>query len=253
MTTLHRPSLLAVALVAALGFARSAFAAEITPSEARAIAREAYMYGYPMVDSYRIQHAYFVDRASPEFKAPWNQLRNIPRVFTPEDKAVPVPNSDTPYSMIGLDLRAEPIVITVPPIARERYFSVQFIDAYTHNFAYLGSRTTGNDGGSFLIAGPGWKGELPKGVKRVIRAETELALAVFRTQLFQPDDLDQVKRVQAGYQAQPLSVFLGKAGAKAAPRIDFITPLTPAAAKTSPGFFSVLNFVLRFCPTVPSE
>jgi hypothetical protein len=231
----------------------TAHAADLTPAEARAIAKEAYIYGYPMVDSYRIQHAYFVDRASPEYKAPWNQLRNIPRVFTPEDKAVQVPNSDTPYSMIGLDLRAEPIVITVPPIARARYFSVQFIDAYTHNFAYLGSRTTGNDGGSTLIAGPGWKGELPKGVKRVIRSETELALAVIRTQLFRPDDLDQVKQVQAGYQAQPLSVFLGKAGAEAAPRIDFIKPLTAAAAKTSPEFFNVLNFVLRFCPTVPSE
>jgi len=146
-------SLRIVALLGALALT-STHAAAITPAEARAIAKEAYIYGYPMVDSYRIQHAYYVNRESPEFKAPWNQLRNIPRVFTPEDKAVQVPNSDTPYSMIGLDLRAEPIVITVPPIAKERYFSIQFIDDYTHNFAYLGSRTTGNDGGSFLIAGP---------------------------------------------------------------------------------------------------
>jgi hypothetical protein len=228
-------------------------AATPLPAEARAIAKEAYIYGFPMVESYRIQYAYFVDRESPEYKAPWNQLRNIPRVFTPEDKAVPVPNSDTPYSMLGLDLRAEPIVLTVPPIARERYFSVQLVDAYTHNFAYLGSRTTGNDGGSFLIAGPGWKGETPKGVKQVIRSETELALAVFRTQLFKPDDLDNVKQIQAGYQAQPLSVFLGQAAPKAAPRIDFVKPLTPAAAKTSPEFFNVLNFVLQFCPTDASE
>ncbi|MCW5554571.1 MAG: DUF1254 domain-containing protein [Verrucomicrobiae bacterium] len=224
-----------------------------TPAEARAIAKEAYIYGYPMVDSYRIQHAYFVNHESPEFKAPWNQLRNIPRVFTPEDKAVPVPNSDTPYSMIGLDLRAEPMVITIPPIEKERYFSVQLIDAYTHNFAYVGSRTTGNEGGSYLIAGPGWTGETPKGVKQVIRCETELGLAVFRTQLFKPDDLDKVKQVQAGYRVQALSSFLGQAAPKAAPRIDFITPLTPAAAKTSPEFFTVLNFVLQFCPTHPSE
>src|SRR4051812_41412475 len=80
----------------------------VTPAEARAIARDAYVYGYPVVDSYRIQHAYFVDAKNPEYKAPWNQIRNIPRVFTPEDKAVQTPNSDTPYSMAGLDLRAEP-------------------------------------------------------------------------------------------------------------------------------------------------
>jgi len=247
-----KQTLLGVVLVGTLALT-SARAAEVTPAEARAIAKEAYIYGYPMVDSYRIQHAYFVNHESPEFKAPWNQLRNIPRVFTPEDKAVPVPNSDTPYSMLGLDLRAEPIVITVPPIAKERYFSVQLIDAYTHNFAYLGSRTTGNDGGSYLIAGPGWKGRPPKGVKQVIRSETELGLAVFRTQLFKPDDIDNVKQVQAGYRAQPLSTFLGKPGPKAAPTIDFIKPLAPAEAKTSPEFFNVLNFVLQFCPPHPSE
>ena len=115
-------------------------------------------------------------RENPEYKGPWNQIHNIPRVYTPDDKAVQTPNSDTPYSMLGLDLRAEPIVLTVPPIEKDRYFSVQLIDAYTFNFDYIGSRATGNDGGSFLIAGPGWKGETPKGVKKVIRSETELVL-----------------------------------------------------------------------------
>src|SRR6478752_3353420 len=82
------------------------YGAEATPAEARAIAKEAYSYGYPIVDSYRILHAYFVNRENPEYKAPWNQVLNIPRVYTPEDKAVQTPNSDTPYSMIGMDLRA---------------------------------------------------------------------------------------------------------------------------------------------------
>ncbi len=225
----------------------------VTPEEARAIAKEAYIYGYPMVDNYRIQHAYFVDRESPEFKAPWNEIRNIPRVYTPADKAVQTPNSDTPYSMLGMDLRAEPIVLTVPPIEKGRYFSVQLIDLYTFNFAYIGSRTTGNDGGSFLIAGPGWKGETPKGVKKVIRSETELLLAAYRTQLFNPGDLDNVKKIQAGYKAQPLSAFLGQPAPKAAPAIDFIKPLTPAQQKTSLQVFNILNFLLQFCPTDPSE
>ncbi|MGO7565174.1 DUF1254 domain-containing protein, partial [Rhizobium johnstonii] len=75
--------------------------------------------------------------------------------------------SDTPYSMLGLDLRAEPMVLTVPTIEKDRYFSIQMIDAYTFNFDYIGSRTTGNDGGSLLIAGPNWKGETPKGITKV--------------------------------------------------------------------------------------
>ena len=243
-----------VALIVGAVFSAVTHAQEtLTPAEARAIAKEAYIYGYPMVDSYRIQHAYFVDSTNPEYKGAWNQIKNIPRVFTPDDKAVQTPNSDTPYSMLGLDLRAEPIVLTVPLIQKDRYYSIQLIDAYTFNFAYIGTRTTGNDAGKFLIAGPDWKGETPKGVKKVIRSETELVLAAYRTQLFNPADLDNVKQVQAGYQVQTLSAFLGQPAPKAVPRIDFIKPLTPETQKFSLEFFNVLNFILQFCPTVPSE
>ena len=231
----------------------SVSSADITPADARAIAKEAYIYGYPMVDSYRILHAYFVNRESPEFKAPWNQLTNTPRVYTPDDTAVQTPNSDTPYSMAGLDLRAEPIVLTVPAIEKERYFSIQLIDAYTHNFDYVGTRATGNGGGSFLIAGPGWRGETPPGITKVIRSETELLLAAYRTQLYNPGDIENVKKVQAGYKVQPLSAFLGQPAPKAAPPIDFVDPLTPAQQKTSLELFNVLNFLLQFCPTDPSE
>src|SRR5687767_7687560 len=114
-------------------------AQELTAAEAREIAKEAYVYGFPIVDNYRIQYAYFVDTKNPEYKAPWNQIINIPRVYTPADTAIQTPNSDTPYSMAGLDLRAEPIVLTVPAIEKDRYFSVQLIDLYTFNFDYIGS------------------------------------------------------------------------------------------------------------------
>jgi hypothetical protein len=246
------------ALAAAFGFSAFVFAAapraeDITPSEARAIAKDAYIYGFPMVDSYRIQYAYFVDTKNPEYKGPWNHIVNIPRVYTPADKAVQTPNSDTPYSMLGLDLRAEPMVLTVPKIDKDRYFSVQLIDAYTFNFAYIGSRATGNDGGSFVVAGPGWSGDTPKGVKEVIRSETELALAAYRTQLFSPSDIDNVKKVQAGYKIERLSAFLGQPPPAAAPAIDFVKPLSNADERTSLEFFNTLNFILKFAPTVPSE
>ena len=244
--------LLTAICVAGLTLA-SARAEDIAPTEARVIAKEAYIYGFPMVDNYRIQHAYFVDRQNPEFKAPWNEIRSLARLTTPEDKAVQTPNSDTPYSTLGLNLRAEPIVLTVPPVEKERYFSVQLIDAYTHNFAYIGSRTTGNEGGSYLIAGPTWRGGEPKGVKKVIASETEFVFAVYRTQLFNPGDLDNVKKVQAGYKAEPLSAFLGKPAPQAAPAIDFIKALTPETQKTSAEFFNILNFTLQFAPTHPSE
>ena len=242
-----------MALVTTIPFNEARAQSSLTPAEARAMAKEAYLYGYPMVDGYRILYTYFVDTGSPEFKAPWNQIRNIARVYTPEDKAVQTPNSDTLYSMVGLDLRAEPVVLTVPAIEKERYFSIQLIDAYTHNFDYIGSRATSNESGSFLIVGPVWNGQTPRGIKKVFRSETELVLAIYRTQLFNPGDLDNVKKIQAGYKAQPLSAFLGQPAPKAAPVITFIKPLTPAEQKTSLEFFNILNFVLQFCPTVASE
>jgi hypothetical protein len=240
-------------LTLGLAFTWTARGANTTPAEARAIAREAYIYGFPLVDNYRIQYGYFVDTGNPEFKTAWNKIHNTPRVYTPADTAIQTPNSDTPYSFVGMDLRAEPMVLTVPPIEKERYFSIQLIDAYTFNFDYIGSRATGNEGGSYAVAGPTWKGELPRGVKKVFRAETEFVFAVYRTQLFNPGDLDNVKKVQAGYKAETLSAFLGTPAPKAAPAIDFIKPLTPAEQKTSPQFFNILNFALQFCPTHSSE
>jgi hypothetical protein len=144
-------------------------------------------------------------------------------------------------------------VLTVPAMEMERYFSIQLIDYYTFNFDYAGTRTTGNGGGTFLLAGPNWKGETPKGIDKVFRSETELAFPGYRTQLFNPGDIDNVKKVQAGYRVQTLSAFLGQPAPAAAPAINFIKPLTPAQQRTSAEFFNILNFVLQFCPTVPSE
>jgi hypothetical protein len=86
-----------------------------------------------------------------------------------------------------------------------------------------------------------------------VNADTQFALALYRTQLFNQGDLDNVKKIQARYKVQPLSAFLGKPAPEAAPTIDFIKPLTPDEEKTSLEFFNILNFVLRFCPTLPSE
>ena len=100
----------------------------VTPAEARAIAKEAYTYANPMVDNYRIFYGSFVNEKDPEYKTPINQLVNLARVYTHEDRALQTPNSDTPYSWLGMDLRTEPLVMTVPPIEKERYFSIQLID-----------------------------------------------------------------------------------------------------------------------------
>jgi hypothetical protein len=112
-----------IALIPSFRFTEARAQSGVSPSEAPAIAKEAYIYGEPMVDNYRIQHAYFVDRANPEYKAAWNQLSNSARFYTPADTAIQTPNADTLYSFMGADLRSEPLVLTVPTIEKERYFS----------------------------------------------------------------------------------------------------------------------------------
>ena len=82
--------------------------------EAKAIAEEGFIYGLPIVMNYAVMSEYSVDKNSGQFKAPFNQISNEARVFTYKDTAVITPNSDTPYSILWLDLRAEPIVLSVP-------------------------------------------------------------------------------------------------------------------------------------------
>ncbi|WP_319446248.1 MULTISPECIES: DUF1254 domain-containing protein [unclassified Mycobacterium] len=227
--------------------------APVSPQDARAIAKDAYVYGFPIVDNYRVMYSYFVNSDDPEYKGDWNQIHNTARVYTPADTTIQTPNSDTPYSAVGADLRAEPLVLTVPPIEQDRYYSLQFIDLYTYNFDYVGSRTTGNGGGKYLLVGPNWKGEQPAGIDKVIRSDTDLAMVLYRTQLLGPSDLDNVKKIQDGYQVTPLSAFLNQPPPPPAPPIDFVPPLSRDQEKTSPQFFDILDFALKFAPTVPSE
>lgn len=242
---------------AAVPAAPPAAAADTTtapaPAELREIIKDAYIYGFPIVDSYRIQYSYFVDKNNPEYKGDWNQLSNVARVYTPADKAIQTPNSDTPYSFLGADLRAEPLVLTVPAVPKSRYYSLQFVDMYTHNFAYVGTRETGTDAGAYLLAGPRWKGETPKGVKAVLRSETDFAFVLYRTQLFSDSDLDEVKKVQSQYKVQTLSQFAGTPAPAPLPPVQFARPLPAEEQKKSPEFFGILNFLLQFAPTHPSE
>lgn len=113
--------------------------------------------------------------------------------------------------------------------------------------------STGNDGGSFMVAGPGWNGEKPKRVKAIFHCETTMAFAIYRTQLFNPEDIENVKKIQAGYKVETLSSFMGEKAPSAAPKIEWTKPLSPDEQKTSLDFYRILNFTLQFCPTHPSE
>jgi hypothetical protein len=216
--------------------------------ETRAIAEEAFIYGLPIVMNYAVMQEFSVDRNSGQFKAPFNTLWNDAATLTYKDTAVVTPNADTPYSMVWLDLRAEPMVISVPAVPKERYYSVQFIDGNTYNYGYIGTRATGPDAGDYLVVGPDWTGEKPAGISGVFRSSTPFALTLFRTQLFNADDMPNVIKVQSGYKAQPLSAFLKQPSPPAAPAIDFL-PATTQGIKEN--FYAYLDAALEFVPVTP--
>ncbi len=159
-------------------------------------AKQAFIYGYPTVDLYHILFKYAVDTSSPEYKAPMNTIYNTRRVATPEDKAIVAMNCDTPYSYVWLDLRAEPIVLSIPHFEPNRYVSLMLSDLYSYIIGYVTPRTNGCAGGDFVIAGPDWTGSVPSQIKYVFRSPTHFALAFYRTQLFNPDDLTAVWAIQ---------------------------------------------------------
>lgn len=217
---------------------------------AKDIAEAGFIYGLPIVMNYGVMYEYAVDRSSGQFKAPFNQILNEARVYTYKDTAVVTPNSDTPYSLLWLDLRAEPIVLSVPAVEKSRYFSVMLCDGNTFNYGYIGSRATGNEAGDYLVVGPEWKGEAPSSIKKVLRSSTQFSAAVYRTQLFNAEDMINVQKVQTGYAVRTLSAYLKQASPPPAPTIDF-PKIDKELVKTN--FFEFLDFALQFAPAQENE
>jgi hypothetical protein len=218
--------------------------------KAKDIAEAGFIYGLPIVMNYGVMYDFVIDKTSGQYKAPLNTIWNDTQVFTWRDTAIVTPNSDTPYSLLWLDLRTEPMVISVPAVDPKRYYSVQLIDGNTFNYGYIGSRATGNNAGNYMVVGPHWTGATPPGIKKIFRSTTQFGMTVFRTQLFGPSDMDNVKKVQAGYQARPLSAFLGQPAPTPAPVPDF-PKFTKDLVKTE--FFEFLDFALQFAPALPEE
>ncbi len=130
-----------------------------TEKSYREIAKEAWIYNYSMFYNYKSIYHYSVDEQSPDYAKEYNRFKHYSRMFTHEDTTIVTPNNDTPYSWAILDLSSEPVVMEVPAmVPDDRYYVMQLVDLYTFNFAYIGSRTTGNKSGKYMIAGPEWNG-----------------------------------------------------------------------------------------------
>ena len=223
---------------------------DVTPRKAAAIAEEAYVYAFPMMENYRTMYVQAIDKTAPGYSAPFNQFIHKTELLGPEFKDIVRPNNDTLYSFAWLDLRAQPVVITVPEI-EDRYYSVQLIDMFTHNFAYVGTRATGTESGSYVVAGPQWAGTKPGDASSVFRAESNFVYCVIRTEVAGPEDVAAVLAIQKQYRLTAMNVFLGRSRVPSATGITF--PTYDSRKTKSAAFIDLLNFLLTQVQIVSEE
>ena len=141
-----------------------------------------------MLMGYRFAFASFLMPQLPSYCSPTNTLTGKAATLDHTFKEVVTPNADTPYSMALLDLRAEPMVLQVPPI-KDCYYVIQFVDLFGTNPHFIGSRATGSKAGTYLLVGPGWDAEAGDEFDAVLTFDTDLVFVIGRTQLLGPDDV----------------------------------------------------------------
>ncbi len=217
----------------------------------RDTAEEAYIYAFPMLMGYRYAYATFLQPASPAYAGPANEgpfgeAVTLDHTF----KDVISPNADTPYSFGLVDLRAGPVVLTVPEV-KGRYYVMQLENLLGYNEHYVGSRSTGSASGSYFLMGPRWEGEVPDGFASSFRFETDLVFLIGRTQLLGSDDQHALAKVMEQYRLEPYEVF---EGGEAPILTPFEWPHWDDDASRDERFIGYLNTLLTFSlPHHPAE
>jgi len=229
--------------------------AKLSPSEVEKLAKEAYIFGYPLV---LMDVTRQVSTACPEAGpkcAPMNQFAHLAAFPDHTFTDVVSPNADTLYSFAWLDLSKEPIVLSVPDI-KGRYYLMQMIGAWTDVFASPGSRTTGTGKGDFAIVGPGFKGKLPPGLKK-ITSPTNIVWIAGRTQTNGKADYEAVHAIQKEYKLTPLSAW-GKpytppTNVPVDPQISKYPPVEQVKKMPAPAFFARLNALIKENPPAAAD
>jgi hypothetical protein len=227
----------------------------ITADEARALAEEAYAYAYPMLVAYGYMHTQVGDPTSSMHQGT-DRLHHFRQLGGPKAlNTIPWINNDTPYGAGWLDLRAEPFVLALPEFPAARFHNVQLLDLFTHNFAWFGTRTSGNGATRVLIAGPDWQGETPPGMA-LARAETQFVKLVTRILLEGGETAEAVRPLEDGYRLERLSAVLGTPAPPPAPALAFAAPGHDPRTRFEPrgtDFIAPFNFLLSLCRTPQAE
>jgi hypothetical protein len=213
----------------------------LNAEEVENLVADAYVHCFPIVENYKAVYFYGVLEASPFF-TPLNTVKHETRLYTADDKVVVRANNDTYYSSGVLDLRAEPVIFSVPE-ANDRYYVFQLASQTTDNFGYIGTRSRGSKAAVYAVTGPDFTGKLPEGVIE-IKAPSTFVGVVGRTGVNgeDPEDREAAMAFQSQIEIGVMSKFYPEFKPKEVGKIDF--PAYSAASITTPEFFSLLNFLL---------
>lgn len=244
----------------------------LNETEITQIAKEAYIYGYPIVENYRNMYAGAIDTQNPNFVKPFNELALLPmpqyddvnmggteeaaengneeKIQTLTERSPKPGTTDIVYGSAWLDLRREPVVVSIAPVDGKRYFSVQFVDLFGNDFDYFSNQKDGNRGGRLLLTAPGWQGDKPAGISRVVESPSAFVFAMFRLQTGNRNDAGINGRILDQYKVEPLSQYARITPPPAPAPLNF--PVYNSAKAKTPEYFTYLNFMLQFC-TIPNE
>lgn len=228
----------------------------LTEAEAVAVAAEAYVYGYPLV-TMEYTRRVMTNTAAPEgTHAPMGQFVRMRRYPDAKFRDVTAPNADTLYSTAWLDLTKEPYLLSLPDMG-DRYFLMPMLSGWTDVFEVPGTRTTGNKAQTFAVTGPGWKGELPEGVKQ-LKSPTNMVWLLGRTYCTgTPEDYKACHAVMDKCDLRPLSAH-GKPypppAGRVDPTVDAKTPVREQVNKLDgAAYFALLAGLMKDNPPAKGD
>jgi hypothetical protein len=169
---------------------------------------QAYIYGFPWINMAQYRWLWVTQPPTPDNDHPYAPLNKFCHSTTLKDASWQgggSPNTDTLYSSAWLDLTTEPVILSVPAIAR--YYTFELAGFDSDNFAYVGTRATGTNARNYLIAGPNWVGNCPANVTPLTNSRTPYVMVAGRTLVYDADDLTNVYAIQAQYRLTPLSYW----------------------------------------------
>jgi len=222
----------------------------LTPEAARGVAHDAYIFGFAFVANYRVFIDKAVTRAPILLGRGFNEIAHYPHAIPAETPDTA--QQDTLYSFAVLDLRREPIVISVPDVAEPNSYMLQLGDTSTETLPYISTITTGNRAGAFALVGPDFQGLLPTDrLSGIITSRGQFVIVLGRVSILDPDDLAPLHQIQTGIELTPLSEYVGMPVPAEPPPIDF--PEWDDGRAAGSGVFTYVNAALAWHPPAFEE